>query len=354
MDRGYRKGLRLEADRKSRSTWLGLLIASWVVIALLAWLDPFKIGHRRYEQPTWPPNIHLQTPERSGSIPNGVTLQPDGFGELFAFGTIEDAPTLYGTTAQLESAGMGRWDGPWSLTEAWSREARGEELIGKVGDAVRVVAFADPGRQEEHLIIIDVAGSGPSRTGPEQTKLVLARGCLRLGSAKGPLVLLGPRANGVYVDSEGWLAVGRFGLQQLRVGEVGEIWIDPPVEDETALNALRLQCGGNGDVVQISGISRKPVCDLTAEQAAANRAALTEQQRMVRDRMAEAFEEQVAVCMKQGRTRLACERSIPPMPPPPMPYGAPDGPVYQGLGPGERCVPQEDLPPGVWASDQSS
>lgn len=354
MDRGYRKGLRLEPDRKSRSTWLGLLVASWVVIALLAWLDPFRIGHRRYEQSTWPANIHLQTPERSGSLPNGVTLEPDGFGDLFAFGTIEDAPTLYGTTAQLESAGTGRWDGPWSLTEGWSREARGEELIGKVGDAVRVVAFADPGRPEEHLVTIDIASSELGRTGPEETKLVLSRGCLRLGSVEGPLVLLGPRANGIYVDSEGWLAVGRFGLQQLRVGEVGEIWIDPPVEDETALKALRLQCSGNGDVVQISGVGRTPVCDLTAEQAAANRAALTEQQRIVRDRMAEAFEEQVAACMKQGRTRLACERSIPPMPPPPLPYGAPDGPVYQGLGPGERCIPQGELPPGAWKRDQSS
>lgn len=354
MDRGYRKGLKLETDRKSRSTWLGLLIASWAVIALLAWLDPFKIGHRRFEQPTWPADIHLQTPERSGTLPRGVSLETDGFGDLFAFGTIEDAPALYGTTAQLESAGSGRWDGPWSLTEAWSREARGEELIGKVGDAVRVVAFADPGRQEEYIVIIDAGLSEPSRAGPEETKLVLSRGCLRIGSVKGPLVVLGPRANGLYVDSEGWLAAGRFGLQQLRVGEVGEIWLDTLVEDEIALNALRLQCGGNRDVVQVGGLNRRPVCDLTEEQAAANRAALTEQQRMIRDRMAEQFETQVAACTAQGRSRLACERSIPPMPPPPLPYGAPEGPVYQGLGPGERCIPQGEVPPGAWKPDQSS
>lgn len=356
MDRGHRKGLRLEADGKSRRTWLGLLIGAWVLIALLAWFDPFAIGHHRYQPHVREPDIHLQVPLRSGIMPRGVTLETDGFGALFAFGTITDAPKVYGTDQQLSSRGPGRWDGPWSKTEAWAIDSRGDELIGKVGDAVRVVAFADPGLQPERVITVDVAGSGSNWTGPKRTRLVLARGCLRLGSMEGPLVLLAHGAKGLFVDAEGWLTVGQLGRGQLRVGEVGEVTLDLPPPDRPALASLRRQCGGNGDVVQVSGAFRKPVCDLSAQQAATNRAALTRQQREIRHRMAAQQEMQITSCMKEGKTRLHCERTIPPMPPAPMPPGGQSDPApFPGSGPGENCIAQEDLPPGAWTPpDQPS
>jgi len=355
MDRGYGKGLRLEPDRKRRSTWLGLLIGAWLLIALLAWFDPFALGHRAYQSPLRDPGISLHSPEQGGFMPRDVTLETDGFGAVFAFGTIVDAPRFYGTQEQLNARGAGRYGGPWSLTEAWSREARGEALLSNVGDAVRVVAIVDPGMMAERVVTVDAAETDLRFAGPQEAKLVLSRGCLRLGSVEGPLVILSQRAAGLFLDPEDWLTVGNYGPNQLRVGEVGEILIEQPVADEAPLRALRLQCGGNGEVVQVGALHRMPVCDLTAQQAATNRAALTLRQRAISDRMVASRQKRISACMTDGSSRIACERRTPPMPPAPLPPGEFTGdPPFSGLAPGDMCLPQEDVPAGAWTRDQPS
>ncbi len=84
---------------------------------------------------------------------------------------------------------------------------------------------------------------------------------------------------------------------------------------ETAVHALPQQCGGNPDVVILDNVMRNPVCDLTAAQAEANRAAMNANQREVTDRMARARLEQVP---------------------------------FKGRAPGDMCLPQGEVPAGAW------
>lgn len=350
MDRGYRKGLKLDSDRASRSTWLGLLIGSWALLALLAWLDPFGWG-RREPPPMTPPELVLVTPQPGLALPRDIGLIGDGFGARFVVGAIAEAPRRYGTTDQLMRTSFARGGGPHSLTEALSLPA--QAFIAEIGPAVRVVPVLDgnytnwtPGGLDTR----DFPGSADTgRRWPQEGRLVLERGCLRLGSG-GPLAILGPRSNAVFVDDDGWLVVGNFvGTESLRVGEPGMI-ATAPVPDipgiTQPLRALRMQCGGDpASVVVVERVFRTPVCDLTPAQVAANRAAMNANQRAVADRMAEALHERMAPCLARGTNEAQCRREIPPMPPPPVDLSAVP---HQGLAPGDQCLPQNELPPGAW------
>ncbi|WP_066559303.1 hypothetical protein [Croceicoccus bisphenolivorans] len=354
MDRGYRKGLRLKPDHKSRTTWLGLLIGSWIFIAILAWFDPFHIGRHRYEQPVREPAVTLITPKRGFADPEGVWYSGDGYGARFAVGNVAEAPVRYGTEDQLWRSSFAT-GGPQSLTEAWSLPA--QAFIGEVGSAVRVVAVISEGygqwSPDARIAVIDLPE--PAETamqGPEENRLVLSRGCLRLSNGDGPLVVLSPRANSVFIDDAGWLSVGSLsGMDSLRIGETGLIGTSalpasPAVE--AGVNALRIQCGGNADVMVVDTLRRTPVCDLTPAQVAENRAAMNANQRAVTARMAGMRKEQIAPCLAQGRSEAECQASIPPMPPPPIDLARIP---HKGRAPGEMCLPQSEVPAGKWTPD---
>lgn len=99
-------------------------------------------------------------------------------------------------------------------------------------------------------------------------------------------------------------------------------------------------------MVIVDNVVRTPVCDLTPAQAQANRAAMSANQRKVTDRMAEVRRDQIAACVAQGQSELACQRTIPPMPPPPMDLQ--ESP-FKGLAPGDMCLPQSEVPAGAWS-----
>ncbi len=117
MDRGYRKGLRLEPDRKSRGTWLGLLIGAWLLPAILAWFDPLGLGRHRFDQPVRDPAVSLLQPRNGVVTPLGLCFSGDGYGARFAFGNVIDAPVRSGTEDQLMRTSFAT-GGPLSLTEA--------------------------------------------------------------------------------------------------------------------------------------------------------------------------------------------------------------------------------------------
>ncbi|HEX2792915.1 MAG TPA: hypothetical protein VHN58_00655, partial [Croceicoccus sp.] len=230
----------------------------------------------------------------------------------------------------------------------------GGAFIGDIGPAVRVIAVISPGYanlpQQRYPDFELPQPADTALRGPTEDRIVLNNGCLRLGTGAGPLVILGPEANSVFVDDAGWLAVGSLaGLRSLRVGEKGVIATSPlpaiPAM-ETPVHALRQQCGGNPDVVIVDNVVRTPVCDLTPAQAQANRAAMSANQRKVTDRMAEVRRDQIAACVAQGQSELACQRTIPPMPPPPMDLQ--ESP-FKGLAPGDMCLPQSEVPAGAWS-----
>jgi len=351
MDRGYRRGLRLEPDRKSRGTWLGVLIGAWLLLAILAWFDPFGLGRHRFAPPLREPTVSLIQPRNGVVMPRGAGFSGDGHGARFAFGNVIDAPVRYGTENQLMRSSFAT-GGPLSLTEAMGMPDGA--FIGEVGPAVRVVAVISGGYAnlpDERISIIDLPEPADTTLrGPSEDRIVLTNGCLRLGTGAGPLLVLGPRANAVFIDDAGWLTVGSLsGMESLRVGETGIIATDalPAIPGiETAVHALRLQCGGNPDAVILDNVARTPVCDLTAEQAEANRAAMKANQREVTDRMAQARREQLAACVAQGKSELTCARTIPPMPPPPIDM---QQMPFQGRAPGDMCLPQGEVPAGAWA-----
>ncbi len=351
MDRGYRKGLRLQPDRKSRGTALGLLIGGWLLLAMLAWFDPFHIGPRRFESAAPEPAVSLIQPRNGVVRPQGMGFSGDGHGARFAFGNVIDAPVRYGTEDQLMRSSFAT-GGPLSLTEAMAMPEGA--FIGEVGPAVRVIAVISGGYAnlpDERISIIDLPEPADTALrGPSEDRVVLTNGCLRLGTGAGPLLILGPRANAVFIDDAGWLTVGSLaGMGSLRVGETGIIATDamPALPGiETAVHALRQQCGGNPDVVILDNVARTPVCDLTPAQAQANRAAMNENQREVTDRMAEVRRDQIAACVAQGQSEPTCARTIPPMPPPPMDLQ--DVP-FKGRAPGDMCLPQSEVPTGAWS-----
>lgn len=347
-----RGGLRLEPDRRSRSTWLGLLTGSWVFLALLAWLDPFGWG-RRDPPPLPPPELILITPKPGLALPRDVGLVGDGFGARFAVGAIGDAPRRYGTTDQLMRTSFAGAGGPQSLTEALSLP--GQAFIAEVGPALRVVPILSgnyPNWAPESRTFDLPEPADTAWRGPQEGRVVLERGCLRLGPA-GPLAILGPRANAVFVDDAGWLVVGNLvGTESLRIGETGMV-ATAPLPDEPGvtgpLQALRTQCGGNPEAVVIERVFRTPVCDLTPAQVAENRAAMNANQRAISDRMAEVMRERLSPCLASGKSEAQCRREIPPMPPPPMDFSALP---HQGLAPGDQCLPQSKVPAGAWRPDQ--
>ncbi|RVQ67684.1 hypothetical protein EKN06_07030 [Croceicoccus ponticola] len=337
------------------------MIGSWIFLALLAWFDPFGIGRHRYEQSVREPEITLVTPKPGIALPKSVWLSGDGYGARFAMGNIADAPVRYGTEDQLMRSSFAT-GGPQSLTEAMALPE--QAIITDVAPAVRVVPLISGGYDQwqggdEQLRVFDLPEPADTELrGPKEGRIVLARGCLRLGNGAGQLVVLGPRANSVFVDDEGWLTVGGLsGMQSLRVGEPGMIGVNPLPNSpalQPALAALRIQCGGYEGIVVIDTIARTPVCDLTEEQAAQNRAALSVQQRELTDRMTQMRESQVSACMAQGKTRLSCQRSIPPMPPPPGMSPDQGQILHRGRAPGDMCIPQGQVPVGKWSRDQPS
>lgn len=347
-----RGGLRLQPDRKSRSSWLGLLIGSWVFLALLAWFDPFGWG-RRDPPPMSPPELILVTPMPGLALPRDVRLIGDGFGARFAVGAIAEVPRRYGTTDQLMRTSFAGSGGPQSLTEALSLP--GEAFIAEVGPAVRVVPILSGNytNWSPDRATVDLPEPAEAELrGPREGRLVLERGCLRLGPA-GPLAIFGSRANSVFLDDGGWLVVGNLvGTESLRVGEVGMIAtaaIPASPSVNGPLKALRAQCGGNPEAVVIDHLYRIPVCDLTPAQVAENRAAMNANQRAISDRMAEAMRERITPCLASGKSEAQCRREIPPMPPPPMDFGALP---HKGLAPGDQCLPQSEVPPEAWRPDQ--
>lgn len=357
MDRGYRKGLKIEPDRKSRGTWLGLLIGSWLFLALLAWFDPFDIGRNGGQPAMRPPELELVTPRRGIGLPRGVSLSGDGYGARFAFGNVIAAPHRYGTEAQLMRSSFAT-GGPHSLTEAMAMP--NGAFIGEVGGAVRVVALISDNyanwSPDERRVALDLPEPADTALrGPSEDRVVLANGCLRLGTGAGPLVVLASQANALFVDDAGWLTVGGLaGMQSLRVGEVGVIATDPlPVTKSTLpmANALRRQCGGKSDIVVVANVMRTPVCDLTPAQVAQNRAAMNANQRDVTDRMTAMRRDQIASCVASGRSEPECQRSVPPMPPPPIDL---QQIPHNGRAPGEMCLAQSEVPAGAWSPDQPS
>ncbi|AKM11164.1 hypothetical protein AB433_16210 [Croceicoccus naphthovorans] len=322
---------------------------------MLAWFDPFAIGRYRYEEPAPPEEpITLVTPPRGDGVVRGVTLASDGRGQRFVFGSIAEAPTRYGTSDQLmRSSFAGEGGGPQSLTEAMGSEA--SAFIGNVGSVVRVIALAVPGydrwnSQDEERVVTGGQEGSMIKPEPLADRVILSNGCLRLGAADGPLVILTPRVNAIFIDDAGWLTVGGLaGMHSLRVGETGVVRGDPVQHNDPALEALRLQCGGGAGVF-VTDIQRPPVCDITAAQAEENRSVMTENQRQIEMTMRAGREEQIANCMAMGESRIRCQNTIPPMPPAPgMSMEVP----HPGLGPGNMCIPQEDLPLGAWTPPAS-
>lgn len=357
MDRGYRKGLKIEPDRKSRGTWLGLLIGSWLFLALLAWFDPFDIGRNGGPPAMRPPEVTLVTPRRGIDLPRGVSLSGDGYGARFAFGNVIAAPHRYGTEAQLMRSSFAT-GGPLSLSEAMALPHGA--FIGEVGGAVRVVALISGGYAnwppDEHRAAFDLPEPADTfMRGPSEDRIVLTNGCLRLGTGAGPLVVLAPQANALFVDDAGWLTVGSLaGTESLRLGEIGVIATDPlPMTPSTlpVADALRRQCGGNPDIVVVANVMRTPVCDLTPAQAAENRAAMSANQREVTDRMSAMRHDQIASCVATGQSESQCQRTIPPMPPPPIDL---QQIPHKGRAPGEMCLAQSEVPAEAWSPDQPS
>lgn len=193
MDRGYRKGLRLEPDRRSRGTLLGLLIGGWLLLAVLAWFDPFGIKRHRHDIQPREPSVSLIQP-RNGLRPKGVGFSGDGYGAHLALGNVIDALARHGTEDQLMQSSFAL-GGPLSLTEAMAKPENA--FIGEVGPAVRVVAVISAGYANlpgERGSIFDSPQPADSALhGPGEDRIGLTNGCLRLGTGAGPLVVLGPR-----------------------------------------------------------------------------------------------------------------------------------------------------------------
>lgn len=356
MDRGYRKGLKIEPDH-NRGTWLGLLIGSWLFLALLAWFDPFGLERDGGPPAMRPPELTLVTPRRGIDLPRGVSLSGDGYGARFAFGNVIAAPHRYGTETQLMRSSFAT-GGPLSLTEAMALPDGA--FIGSVGGAVRAVALISGGYAngppDERRAAFDLPEpADTAMRGPGEDRIVLTNGCLRLGTGTGPLAVLAPQANALFVDDAGWLTVGGLsGMQSLRLGEVGVVATETlPITSSTlpVADALRRQCGGNPDIIVVGNVMRRPVCDLTPAQVAENRAAMTANQRAVSDRMAVMRRDQIASCLATGQSESQCQRTIPRLPPPPIDL---QRVPHKGRAPGEMCLAQSEVPAGAWLPDQPS